>query len=132
MKHCSQCHELKPIEEFGIRRRSLDGRQAWCLDCHREYQRQYARDHRDLARHRESQRRYRQKHWVKQRAHGLVRKAVLRCHLIVPIWCQRCHCVTELEAHHDDYYEPLKVEWLCSTCHGLTHRSKAGGDHAGL
>ena len=55
-----------------------------------------------------------------------------RRRIIVPVWCQRCGCVTELEAHHQDYSRPLSVEWLCSTCHGLAHRSYEGGQHAGL
>ena len=132
MKICRSCHEEKPATEFGVRRRSPDGLQAWCRDCRREYQRDYARQHRDLARHRENQSRYRLRHREKHCAHGILRKAVQSGRMIVPTWCQRCGCVTELEAHHHDYGKPLAVEWLCSICHGLAHRSSNGGKHAGL
>ncbi|MBO6805898.1 hypothetical protein [Thalassospira sp.] len=132
MKTCSKCSEEKPAVEFGLRRRSPDGLQAWCRDCRREYQRDYIRQHRDLARHRESQNRYRIRHREKHRAHGILRKAVQSGRMVVPTWCQRCGCVTELEAHHHDYGKPLAVEWLCSICHGLAHRSGHGGAHAGL
>ena len=132
MKVCSKCRKTKPKVEFGIRSRSPDGLQAWCRDCRREYQRDYARNHRDLKKHREAQRRYRLRHVEKHRAHGIVRRAVKACRIVVPVWCQRCGCVTDLEAHHRDYAAPLSVKWLCSTRHGLAHRSYEGGEHAGL
>jgi hypothetical protein len=27
-----------------------------------------------------------------------------------------------LQAHHEDYSKPFKVEWLCAPCHGKTRR----------
>ena len=34
-----------------------------------------------------------------------------------------CKCgETKVEAHHDDYTEPLKVTWLCRTHHADLHR----------
>jgi hypothetical protein len=118
--------------EFGARQRSLDGLQAWCLDCCREYQREYARLNRDPARHRESQSRYRARHREKLHAHELLRSVVRSGRMVVPIWCQRCGCVTKLEAHHSDYSKPLAVDWLCSICHGLAHRSGNGKKHVRL
>lgn len=132
MKICSSCHEEKPATEFGLRRRSPDGLQAWCRDCRREYQRVYAQKFRNPERHRRAQHRYRLRHAEKNRAHRIVRSAVKACHIVVPVWCQRCGCVTNLEAHHHDYSRPLEVEGLCSTCHGLAHRSYDGGEYVGL
>ena len=132
MKLCTKCGVEKDLGEFGRRKLSADGRQSWCRDCRREYQRIYAQNCRDPKRHREAQRRYRTRHAEKHRAHCIVRKAILSCRIIVPVWCQRCGCVTELEAQHHDYSQPLAVEWLCSICHGRAHRRYEGGDHAGL
>ena len=123
MKSCSKCGEPKPSSEFGLRKRSADGLQSWCRDCLREYQRDYARNHRDPARHREAQQRYRTRNRQKLAAHQAVRHAVRACEIVVPVWCQSCRCVTELEAHHHDYRKPLEVKWLCTTCHGHVHRS---------
>lgn len=36
--------------------------------------------------------------------------------------CQECGAVGKVEAHHPDYSKPLRVEWLCKSCHGLTRR----------
>lgn len=33
MKNCSKCTKDKPLTEFGIDRRSLDGRSSWCKRC---------------------------------------------------------------------------------------------------
>lgn len=33
MKTCSRCDEAKPVDEFHVRHRSRDGRQAWCKPC---------------------------------------------------------------------------------------------------
>ena len=132
MKICTKCGLEKDGFEFGLRRRSPDGLQAWCRDCRREYQRVYAQNFRDPERHRQAQRRYVFRNAEKNRAHGIVRKAVQSARMIVPTWCQRCGCVTDLEAHHHDYSKPLAVEWLCSICHGLAHRSFPEGNHAEL
>ena len=131
-KVCSKCGFSRDACEFGLRRRSPDGLQSGCRDCRRENQRAYAQNFRDPEKHREAQRRYRARHTEKDRAHRIVGRAVKSCRIIVPTWCQRCHCVTDLEAHHHDYSKPLAVEWLCSTCPGLAPRSYEGGQHAGL
>lgn len=34
--------------------------------------------------------------------------------------CEICG-ILPVEAHHDDYYEPLKVRWLCIKHHTLYH-----------
>lgn len=41
-------------------------------------------------------------------------------------WLKRHPCETcgqvNVHAHHDDYYEPLRVRWLCAKCHAAEHR----------
>ena len=32
--------------------------------------------------------------------------------------CKRLPEVSKVQGHHLDYSEPLKVQWLCSACHG--------------
>jgi hypothetical protein len=130
MKTCSKCNQVKAEAEFGTRHRSIDGLQAWCRDCLREYQREYARNYRDLERHRNNQKRYLERNRHKGLAHQMIGSAVRKGAIFVPLWCQRCGCVNHLEAHHNDYNKPLEVEWLCTTCHGLAHRSYREVRHA--
>jgi hypothetical protein len=132
IKLCTKCCFERPTTEFGIRHRSLDGLQAWCRNCYREYQREYARNYRDANKHRQSQHRYRIKNQDKDAAHKAVHRALKTGELFMPLWCQRCHCVHEIEAHHHDYSKPLDVEWLCQTCHGLEHRTYRSEAHAGF
>lgn len=39
-----------------------------------------------------------------------------------PDSCECCGVVDGLHGHHRDYGLPLKVDWLCSNCHGLHHK----------
>lgn len=36
-----------------------------------------------------------------------------------------CKCgETKVQAHHEDYDEPLNVEWMCQKCHSLLRRKE--------
>lgn len=55
------------------------------------------------------------------RAHGIVRRAVL-AGKITPGPCEKCGAAgVKVHAHHADYSKPLDVQWLCVSCHWLTH-----------
>lgn len=54
----------------------------------------------------------------KDAAHRVVKDALKKGTLVKPESCSGCGAVTEhLEAHHSDYARPLKVKWLCRSCH---------------
>jgi hypothetical protein len=36
-KRCGKCHEVKPFEDFNLRRSSPDGRQSYCRACYSRY-----------------------------------------------------------------------------------------------
>jgi len=40
-KICSRCHTKKPEKEFPKRAKSSDGRNSWCLQCHRDYKQKH-------------------------------------------------------------------------------------------
>lgn len=57
------------------------------------------------------------------RAHKRVYSAVRAGRLERPDRCEGCRLEKRLHAHHDDYSKPLKVRWLCGSCHRLAHRA---------
>jgi hypothetical protein len=55
----------------------------------------------------------------KWRAHRALRRALL-AGIVVKSLCEICF-EKKVEAHHDDYSQPLDVRWLCRKCHVKVH-----------
>lgn len=58
----------------------------------------------------------------KHRAHAAVAYAISKGRLVRPTTCERCGTGCKPEASHDDYAQPLVVEWLCRSCHAAKDR----------
>ena len=39
--------------------------------------------------------------------------------------CKHCGATEKIQGHHEDYYKPLEVTWLCPRCHKKLHKLKA-------
>jgi hypothetical protein len=65
----------------------------------------------------ESSTRSRRKYPERSRARNVVQRAIKAGRLTRPDACQRCGTACKPEASHDDYDQPLLVEWLCRPCH---------------
>ena len=59
----------------------------------------------------------------KCRTYHLVLYAVKVGKIKKPKYCSKCRLERKLVAHHDDYKFPLKVRWLCYSCHKKKHNS---------
>lgn len=57
----------------------------------------------------------------KCRARSLVYVALKSGKLKKPKHCSNCGLERKLLAHHDDYEFPLKIRWLCYSCHQKLH-----------
>jgi len=58
----------------------------------------------------------------KIKARDKVQRAIKSGKLIKPDNCSNCkERTSRVQAHHEDYNQPLKVEWLCIGCHRLRH-----------
>jgi len=68
-------------------------------------------------------RRWRRAHPEGPRAHKLVYAAVRSGRIPRPDRCEGCGRDVRLHGHHEDYTKPLKVRWLCGSCHRLAHSS---------
>ena len=56
-------------------------------------------------------------------AYAQVQGALRRGALKRPARCSRCRKRRKVQSHHDNHAEPLRVRWLCSTCHGKGRRA---------
>lgn len=56
MKTCTKCHNTKELEAFYKRKRTPDGREAWCKACRLEHNRKWIANNKD--RHRELTKRW--------------------------------------------------------------------------
>lgn len=61
------------------------------------------------------------KYAIRKSARSLTGNAI-RDGKLIPQPCERCGSKENIHAHHEDYYKPLEVNWLCRTCHGLRHK----------
>ncbi len=62
----------------------------------------------------------------KQRAHGIIARALKAGKIVRPTICSVCSKEKRIEAHHPDYSKPLEVIWTCKQCHELFHVSSKG------
>src|SRR5262245_21627464 len=65
-------------------------------------------------------RRIRRENPAKYRAWIITSAAIARGKLLKKP-CEVCACVLNVQAHHDDYNEPLAVRWLCKKHHAQRH-----------
>lgn len=64
------------------------------------------------------------------RAHASVAVAVREGKIAKPKTCEMCGQEKRLLAHHEDYSQPLAVEWLCSACHRVRHLVEGSAQHS--
>lgn len=116
-----------------------DGRLNICKDCtmkrvHRHRQanidriQQYDRARSQKQDRRESNRarsiEYNAVNRLKRYARAAVQYA-LRSGKLFKGACEVTNCVRATEAHHDDYFKPLEVRWLCKQHHEDLHHGPA-------
>jgi hypothetical protein len=58
------------------------------------------------------------------KAHHAVFDAIRRGKLTRPDRCEECERSGRIQAAHYDYAEPLRVRWLCRSCHALWDRAQ--------
>jgi hypothetical protein len=107
-----------------------------CKECARADQRARYRDKRDHCRaadrernktparreqHHKYGRDYRARYPEKRKAHMAVWRAV-RDGRLERQPCRICGRAEHVHAHHENYAEPLKVEWLCVNHHAEAHK----------
>lgn len=68
---------------------------------------------------------WREQNREKANAWSAVGNALIRGDLVKPTCCETCGvCNMRIHAHHEDYSQPLQVQWLCHECHMNLHAKK--------
>lgn len=125
-KHCTECGEEKPLDQFHRNHRMKDGHINQCKACRRPRNREWNRQNKEAFE--AACKRYRIRHLGKAQARWAVGRALRDGKLHKPESCEGCGKQTpsrQLHGHHADYDKPLEVEWLCPECHGAKHAEEA-------
>jgi len=147
-KKCFKCGKEKYLKEFYKHPQMADGHLNKCIECTKKDSNKHRADNlekvkaydrkRGILPHRVAAvRRYEKTDagkralnkgrakWAKQ--HPLARAAhcilgnAIRAGKIRKQPCARCGATIRIHGHHEDYYKPLGVIWLCPKCHSLIH-----------
>lgn len=65
---------------------------------------------------------YAERHPMRRAAHVITSNAIRDGKLVSPQVYESCGSTHKIEAHHDDYTQPLAVRWFCEPCHKEWHR----------
>lgn len=130
IKTCFKCKTDLPLEAFHRHSQMKDGHLNKCKACVCAYARQRRQENpkvqaydreRGNRQSPEYLREYRQRYPNKYKAHTQVNNLVRLGKLCNPGVCSECSSDFHIEAHHDDYSQPLQIRWLCSRCHKQWH-----------
>jgi len=152
MKKCIKCDETKELSKFPLRLDSTDSYRNQCKKCRSNYLKEYVSKNRtsiqayrkeyrrksievihaynekyfktehykDLKK--QASRRYCMKYPIRSLAVNTLNNAVRDKRLKKPDKCSECGRKCRIHGHHEDYYKPLDVIWLCQVCHIKRHK----------
>lgn len=134
-KKCFKCEQEKPIDQFYKHRGMADGHLNKCKDCAKKDSSMHRTDNLEAVRAYDRERgrtpervqhatritkAWRSEDLRRQKCHNAVSKAI-KAGILVPQHCEKCDS-EKVVAHHEDYDEPLQVNWFCQACHKQHHR----------
>lgn len=148
MKRCFKCNQEKPLDQFYKHPRMADGYLNKCIECakkdvnerynllkndpnfilserERTRQKYYRLNYKDKYGVRGEQKkeiieRYFAKSPQKLIASRITSNAIRNKRLIKKP-CEICGTTQNIQAHHEDYFRPLEVRWLCIKHHNERH-----------
>ena len=147
VKVCNYCEKEKSLDQFYKHSGMKDGYLNTCKECKIEYMASRPKDRlkeinkkRNQKPKRQEDKRirskayrqkypekkrlyeqeYRKKYPEKYKARNAVHNAI-RDGKLTKLPCEVCNSTKNIEAHHDDYYKPLELRWLCHKHHVEHH-----------
>jgi len=142
-KECFRCHRTKPLDEFYVHKRMTDGHLGKCKECTKrdvseriqilykdpewrikerirgreKYHRLYK--HKSNSGSQKAKNDYAKRYPIREISHYYVGNAI-RDGRLKKKPCEVCG-KKKVHAHHDDYYKPMDIRWLCIQHHNEYH-----------
>jgi len=110
---CKECHSRISIETRDKDKARLRAR---------EWQEKSRYRHRPEVIERERNRSKVRNKTLEAKCRFIANRAIKQGVLVRPNFCPVCGGKEKIEAHHDDYFRPLEVKWMCPLCHAKYHR----------
>ena len=117
--HLGKCKECT--------RRDANKHRSKNLSKIRRYDRERASQPHRKKRAAEYSRAYKKRFPLKNAVRTILNNAVRGKKVQKPKRCTVCNRKTRIYGHHDDYYKPLDVIWLCQVCHKGLHKRMEHG-----
>jgi len=131
-RRCTECGREKPPTAFFRAKQYRDGYKTQCKTCNAAYMRQWRRRNLEFARAKARLQNRKRRAWLiayrrtpacrlKQAVRKATYWAVKAGVLPRKDRCERCGASAprvRLNRHHPDSSNPLRIEWLCTLCHG--------------
>ncbi len=139
--YCNSCHRKKDREWRLRTGRSLKNRtgkcqcgnemasysNCYCVSCASEWRRNYLQSNPKVREklNRSARERYYNsgEEQFKVYVRGLTNRAIQMGYLVRGL-CEVCNSSENIDAHHDDYMNPLDVRWLCKLHHAEHHKNE--------
>ena len=121
MRVCRKCNKSKPLTDYYRNSTTgVEGYHTMCKDCTYEYKK--AKGFLSGKSNYQNSLRWRKSNRDKAWCHNMLNDWLKDGRIVKSPYCYNCGKKTEVEAHHDDYNQPLRVYWLCFKCHGKVSR----------
>jgi hypothetical protein len=121
-KRCPRCTETLPRTAFG--RRGAAGVQPYCRPCNTLNVVDWLKRPGNRERHNANIVASQSRNAEKVAARHVVTRALVAGKLVRGACEVGAECAGAVQAHHDDYGQPLAVRWLCRTHHEALHHAE--------
>lgn len=112
MKTCAKCNKSKELTEFHRYHTRKDGRFPYCKDCNNAIRSKSGYVYVNRKAYYEVE-----ENKLKEKTRQNTRIALKKGIIKRQTSCQVCGTTKNIQCHHLDYSDPLKVEWLCPSHH---------------
>jgi hypothetical protein len=127
---CTKCGKWLPREQFYTDVRLKDGRfgglRGPCKECYKGWHQKVYMQRLEVQTKERARSLVRGK-TLEAKCRNIVSEAIQSGKLVRPNFCPVCGVSNKekrIEAHHDDYFRPLEVKWMCSQCHTDYHKER--------